>query len=106
MRTAKQIVADIKEHGTVNLGGEMAFPARLLIQEAKAQACRIAEECGYLVRYAFGCRSMLEVSGPGIDGFIILDWFGNNQEGPQKVEVWTAESAYTFSAADILQGGD
>jgi hypothetical protein len=96
VRTARQIVDEIKSSGRVWLDGEMEFPANLPIHEAKVIAARIAEDCGYLVCYYNGCRSMLQISGGDMPGYVVLDWYDNIQPGPQSVSVMSEDRAYAF----------
>jgi hypothetical protein len=76
------------------LGGEMEIPLNSTPQEAYAIACNIAEQCGYIVTWSRGCRSMIEIAGGDIVGYYVLDWFSPDKRGIGKVEHWTCTAKY------------
>lgn len=76
------------------LGGEMEIPIDSTLTEAYHKALQIASACGYVVRWARGGRTALEISGQDINGYFVLEWFEPDRRGIQKVEHWTCTATY------------
>ena len=103
MRSAKQIVADAQGTGRIWLEGEMEIPVGLLIEEAAAIMCRIAEDCGYLVTRYNGCRSMLQVTCPYQSGYYVLDWMDADRRGPTSIIAFREEQAWLIDPVAAME---
>jgi hypothetical protein len=90
MRSAKQILREAREDGRVLIEGEMEFPYGITSPEAITIMDKIACDCGYMASHRCGT---IRVSGPGIIGEYVLDWYDTTRPGPWKIEHWTAERA-------------
>ena len=76
------------------LGGEMEIPFDSTPQEAYQIAAHIAESCGYLVGWAYGSRSAIQITGGDIVGYYVIDWFRPDKRGIVKIEHWTSTAKY------------
>ena len=94
LMTAEQICTEAKRTGKIWLSGEMEIDVNTTPAEAYHAAVGIAEACGYLVDWYHGARSMIQISGGDIPGYVVLDWFRPDKRGIVKVELWFSESSY------------
>jgi hypothetical protein len=94
--TTQQIAEQAKKQGRVWLCGEMEIPYGLTACQAFNKLKVIAENCGYLVSWAYSVGTAIRIEGADIVGYYILDWMSPTNPGPMKIEHWTAETAFTF----------
>lgn len=88
------VIAEAKRTGRASLGGEMDVPLDQGPHVALTHAARIAQDCGYVARHFGGCRSMICISGPGLPGLVVLDWFHVDAKNCKAIRLQVEHAAY------------
>jgi hypothetical protein len=83
----EQIKKRALEEGVIWLTGEMEFPTDQMIHQTLRRISLIAEQWGYMASKQG--MSRIVISGAGLPGQVVLDWFHSDRPGPQRIELWT-----------------